>query len=107
MFWHDVVLSVPPYPYAKGEPPNSPLEKCWVQLFFSLHLRSRGGLPQKRANYTCGADDIQVQLVFYIDFKPVDEGCPIEAVGVQKLYEPSPTPSSMWLLQVMCWGTCP
>ena len=36
----------------------------------------------------------RVQLVFYSTFEPVDlpGGGPMEAVGVQKLYEPSPTP---------------
>ena len=55
---------------------------------------SRGGRPPKRVNYTFGTDDIQVQLVFYSTFEPVDlpGGGPLEAVGVQKLYKPSPTP---------------
>ena len=41
-----------------------------------------------------GPDDIQVQLVFYSTFEPMvlPGGCPMEAMGVQKLYEPSPTP---------------
>ena len=29
LFWQDVVLTAPPYPYAVGEP-EVPLEKCWV-----------------------------------------------------------------------------
>ena len=39
-------------------------------------------------------DDIQVQLVFYSTFEPMvlPGGGPMEAMGVQKLYEPSPTP---------------
>ena len=38
--------------------------------------------------------DIQVQLVFYSTFKPMvlPGGGPLEAMGVQKLYEPSLTP---------------
>ena len=97
LFWQDIVLTVSPYPYAVGESSDIPLEKCRLvrhQLFFSCHLRPRGGRPPKRANYTYGADDIQVQLVFYSTFEPVDlpGGGPLEAVGVQKLYKPSPTP---------------
>ena len=44
----------------------------------------------KRANHTY----IQVQLVHYSTFEPVvlQGGGPTEAVGVQTLYEPSPTP---------------
>ena len=78
----DVVLTVHPFPYAVGEPSDVPLERCWVvrpQLFFSCHLQPRGGRPPKRANYTCDVDDIQVQLVFYSTFEPVD----------------------------LCWGACP
>ena len=80
-----------------GQPSDIPLEKFWVvrpQLFFSCHLRPRGGPPPKRANYRCVQDDIQVQLVFYITFEPLDlaGGGLMEAVGVQKLYVPSPSP---------------
>ena len=97
LFLQDVVLTVPPYPYEVGEPSDVPLGKCWVvrpHLFFSCHLRPRGGRPPKRANYPCGADDIQDQLVFYSTSKPVvlPGGGPMKAVGMQKLYEPSPTP---------------
>ena len=35
-------------------------------------------------------------------------GGPMDAVGVQKLYEsPHPCSSSMWSSQLMCWGACP
>ena len=53
-----------------------------------------GGRRPKRANYTYGTDDIQVQLVFNSTFEPMvlPWGGPMKAVGVQKLYEPSPTP---------------
>ena len=69
------MLTVPPYPYAVGEPSDIPLDKCWVvrpQLFFSCHLRPRGGRAPKRANYTYGTDDMQVQPMFYRTFEPVD-----------------------------------
>ena len=61
LFWQDGVLTVP-FPYAVGESSDATLEKCWVVrplLFFSSHLRPRGGRPPKRANYTCGADNIK------------------------------------------------
>ena len=60
------------------------------QQVCSCHLRPRGGQPQKRANLSCGADDIQVHLVFYSTIEPVDlpRRGPLEAAGVQKLYEP-------------------
>ena len=53
-----------------------------------------GGRQQKRSNYTYGLDDIQDYLVFYSTVEPVDlpRGGPMEAVGVQKLYEPEPMP---------------
>ena len=90
LFWQDVVHTVPPNPYALGEPSDVPLDKCWVvrpQLFFSCHLLPMGGRQPKRANYTYGADDIQVQLVFDSTFEPIvlPGGGPMEAVGVQKL----------------------
>ena len=99
LFWQDVVFTVSPYPYALGEPSDAPLDECWVvrpQLFFSqaCHLRLMGGRQPKRANYAYGADDIQVQLVFYSTCEPVvlPGGNPMDAAGVQKLYKPSPTP---------------
>ena len=92
LFWQDVVLTVPPYPCAVDEPSD-----CWVvrpQLFFSCHLLSMGERQPRRSNYTYGPDDIQVYLMFFSTFEPVDlpGGGPMEAVGVQKLYKPSPTP---------------
>ena len=91
------MLTVPPYPFAVGESSDVPLDHCWVvrpQLFFSCHLRPRGARLPRRANYTNGPDNIQVQLVFYSTFEPMvlPGGGPMEAMGVQKLYEPSPTP---------------
>ena len=91
------MLTVPPYPYVVDEPSDVHLEDCWVvrpQLFFSCHLQPMGGRQPKRSYYTYGPDDIQVYLVFYSTFEPVDlpGGGPMEAVGVQELYEPSPTP---------------
>ena len=58
------------------------------QLFFSCHLRPRGARLPRKANYTYCPDDIQVQLVFYGTFEPMvlPGGCPMEAMGVQKLY---------------------
>ena len=69
-----------------------------ASLFFCCHLRPRGALLPRRANYTYGPDDIQVQLVFYSTFERRIEpmvlpgGGPMEAMGVQKVYKPSPTP---------------
>ena len=91
------MLTIPPYPYAVEEPSDVPLEECWVvrpQLFFTCHLRPKGAREPKRANYTYGPDDIKVALVFYSTFEPevLPGNSPMEAVEVQKLYEPSPTP---------------
>ena len=90
------MLTIPPYPFV-GESSEVPLDQCWVvrpRLFFSCHLRPRGARLPRRANYTYGHDDIQVQLVFYSTFEPMvlPIGGPMDAMGVQKLYEPSPTP---------------
>ena len=93
------MLTVPPYPFVVGESSDVPLDQCWVvrpQLFFCCHLLPRGARLPRRTNYTYGPDDIQarVQLVFYSTFEPMvlPGGGPMEAMGVQKLYEPSPTP---------------
>ena len=95
LFWNDVVLTVRLYLYALGEPSYVPLDDRWVvrpQLFFSCHLRPKRGRQRKSPNYTYGADDIQVQLVFYSTFEPVvlPGGGTMEAVGVQKLYQHPP-----------------
>ena len=65
-----------------------------LQLIFSCHLRPRGARLPRRANYTYCPDDIQVKLVFYSTFEPMvlPMGGPMDAMGVQKLYAPSPTP---------------
>ena len=54
----------------------------------------RGARLPRRANYTYCPDDIPVKLVIYSTFEPMilPGGGPMEAMGVQKLYEPSPTP---------------
>ena len=44
----------------------------------------------RRANSTYGADDIQVHSTFEPMVLP--GGGPMEAMGVQKLFDPSPTP---------------
>ena len=91
------MLTFPPYPYVVGESSDVPADQCWVvrpQLFFSRHLLPRGALLPRRANCKYGPDDIQVQLVFYSTFEPMvlPGGGLMEAMGVQKMYEPSPTP---------------
>ena len=93
------------YQYAVGKPSDAPLEKCWVfrpQLCSSCHLRPRGGRQPKWANYTCGADNIQVQLVLYSTFEPVD--LPGESAGMalwkpwacRSCTSPHPRPFSIW-----------
>ena len=91
------MLTFPPYPYVVGESSDVPADQCWVvspPLFFSCHLLPRGARLPSRANYTYGPDDMQVQLVSYSTFEPMvlPGGGPMEAMGVQKLYEPSPAP---------------
>ena len=52
-----------------GNPPMFPSTRVVrPQLFFSCHLRPRGARLPRRANYTYGPDDIQVQLMFYSTF---------------------------------------
>ena len=92
------MLTIPPYPCVVTESSSEvPLDQGWVvrpQLFFSCHLRPRGARLPRRANYTYCQDDIQVQLVFDSTFEPMvlPMGSPMDAMGVQKLYVPSPTP---------------
>ena len=81
------MLTIPPYPFVVGESSEVPLDQCWVVrplLFFSCHLRPRGARLPRRADYTYDQDDIQVHIVFYSTLEP-------KAMGVQRLYEPSPT----------------
>ena len=59
------MLTIPPYPYVVGESSDVPVDQCWVvslrpQLFFSCHLLPRGARLPRRANYTYGPDDIQL-----------------------------------------------
>ena len=89
------MLTFPPSPYVVGESSDVPADQCWVvrpQLFFSCHLRPRGTRLPRRANCKYGPDDIQVQIVLYSTFEPMvlPGGGPMEGMGVQKLYEPSP-----------------
>ena len=92
------MLTIPPYPYVVTKSSSDvPLDQGWVvrpHLFFSCHLRPWGARLQRRANYTYCPDDIQVQLVFYSTFEPMvlPMGGPMDAIGVQKLCSPSPTP---------------
>ena len=94
------MLTVPPYPFVLDDPSEVPLEECWLvrpQLFFTCHLRPAGGRPPKQANYTVythGADDIRADLVFFSTFEDLDlpGSGPMQARGVRKMYEPSPTP---------------
>ena len=84
----------------------------WVvrpQLFFSCHLRPRGARLPRRADYTYCPDDIQVQLVLYSTFESMvlPMGGPMDAMGVQKLYAPSPTPILYVGLAANVLGACP
>ena len=104
LFWQDVVLmlcSLPPHIRTLwGNPMMSQLKSVgWSGLScFSLasqaHGRTAAEKGQFKAQLNVWCHDIHVQLVFYSTFEPVvlPRGCPKEAVGVQKLYEPSPTP---------------
>ena len=108
------MLTVSPYPFVVGESSDVPLDQCWVvrpQLFFSCHLRPRGALLPRRANYTYGPDDIQFQLVFYSTFEPMV--LPGAGAALWKLWacksctSPHPRPFCMWASSPMCWGACP
>ena len=92
------MLVVPPYPYCIEEDRHAvDLEDCWAvrpQLFFSCHLRPKGGRLPKNASHKIGPDDLRYDLVFFSTFEelvlPIKG--PMEDAGVVKLYEPSPTP---------------
>ena len=57
-------------------------------------MRPTDGRPPSRANYTHSPNDIRLELVFFSTFESLDlpKDGPMEQAGVQKLYEPSPTP---------------
>ena len=96
LFWQDVVLTVPPYPYAVDEPSDVPLNQGWVVTGQASAVFLLPSAAHGRTAAACTARTIHVYLVFYSTFEPVDlpEGGPMEAVAVQKLYKPSPT---------LCW----
>ena len=101
-----------PYPYAVGGPSDAPLLVDQASAAFLLPSAAQGRTAAERANYTCAADDIQVQLVFYSTFEPVDLWHLLVAreswVALWKLWafrsctSPRPRPSSMWALPLMC-----
>ena len=91
------MVIVPPYPFTLQDPSDVPIAECWYarpQLFFTCNVRPKDGRPPSRANYTHGPDDIRLELVFFSTFESLDlpKDGPMEQAGVQKLYEPSPTP---------------
>ena len=69
----DTVLVVPPYPYSiKEDRHDVPLEDCWAarpQLFFSCHLRPKGGRMPKTGCHKTGPDDLRYDLVFFSTFE--------------------------------------
>ena len=89
-----------------------PLDQGWVvrpQLFFSCHLLPRAARLPRRANYTYCPDDIQVRLVFFSTFEPMvlPMCCPMDAIGVQKLYASSDTSILYVGLAANVLGACP
>lgn len=88
---------VPPYPFTLQDPLDVPIGDCWYarpQLFFTCHVRPKHGRQPTRTNYIHGPDDILLELLFFSTFESLDlhlDG-PMERAGVQKLYEPTPTP---------------
>ncbi len=69
----DTVLFVPPYPYYIEEDRHDvDLEDCWTalpQLFFSCHLRPKGGRMPKDRRHKTGPDDLRYDLVFFSTFE--------------------------------------
>ncbi len=94
----DTVLVVAPYSYSIEEDRHDvDFEDCWAvlpQLFFSCHLRPKGGRIPKHGLHKTGPGDVKYNLVFFSTFEQLT--LPIhgsmEDAGVVKLYEPSPTP---------------
>jgi hypothetical protein len=91
------VITVPPHPFVLEDPSEVPLEDCWIarpQLFFTCFLRPADGRPPKRTIDTYGPDDMRVDLVLFSTFEDLDlpGSGPMEARGVRKYYDPSPTP---------------
>ena len=90
----DTVLVVPPYPYCiKEDQHDVPFEDCWAarpQLFFSCHLRPKGGRMPKTSCHKTGPDDLGYDLVFFSTFEELKLPItgPMEDAGVVKLYEP-------------------
>ena len=66
------MLVVPPYPCCIEEDRHAvDLEDCWTalpQLFFSCHLRPKGGRLPKTGCHKTGPDDLRYDLVFFSTF---------------------------------------
>ena len=91
------MVIVPPYPFTLQDPLDVPIGDCWYarpQLFFTCHVRPKHGRQPTRTNYIHCPDDILLELLFFSTFESLDlhMDCPMERAGVQKLYEPTPTP---------------
>ena len=79
-----------------GNPPMFPsISVGWSGLgVFLLPSAAQLRTAAEKGQLHVGPDDIQVQLVFYSTSEPMvlPGGRPMKAMGVQKLYEPSPAP---------------
>ena len=90
------MVIVPQYPFTLQDPSDVPIAEYWYaspQLFFTCNVLPKDSRPPSRANYTHSPDDIRLE-VFFSAFESMDlpKDCPMERAGVQKLYEPYPTP---------------
>ena len=99
LFWQDVVLTVPPYPYALGEPSGVLLDECCVvrhQLFFSRHLLPIGGRAKKgQLDVWWGRHPSSTRVLQRLRARGSAQRRPYGSCGREqllKLYKPSPTP---------------
>ena len=78
-------MIIPPYPFTLTDPADVPLS-CWFQV------RPMDGRAPKQANYTRGADDFEMQLVFFSTLEELQlpARSPMDDAAT-KLYEQSPT----------------
>ncbi len=85
----DTVLVVPPYPYCIEEDSHAvDLEDCWTawpQLFFSCHLRPKGGRMPKNGNHKIGPDDRRYDLVFFSTFEELTLPIKADSKGPWKM----------------------
>ena len=90
------MVIVPQNPFTLQDQSDVPIAQRWhasPQLFFTCNVLPVG--PTTVTTPRALMTSLRLELVFFSIFELLDlpKDCPMERAGVQKLYEPSPTPT--------------